>query len=203
MRAAMARVNTPVYGAAMTDRLTPADWIGHGLDTLARNGPNALKVGAMAAGLNVSRGSFYWHFRDIGDFRDQLLRAWLEETTEQVIARIEAAAPGPDRLKALLRGAFVTRPGLASASRSFAAEGAIRAWAAEDPAVAAMVAAVDERRIGYIAGELAAAGLHHKTALGRATFLYWAYLGAARAMNGGDGAVDMAAIDDIAALFLR
>ncbi|CEJ12522.1 hypothetical protein BN1110_02821 [bacterium YEK0313] len=203
MRAAMATVNTPVYGNAMTDRLTPADWIAHGLDTLARRGPNALRVGAMAAGLHVSRGSFYWHFRDIGDFRDRLLKAWLDEATEQVIARIDAAPAGPGRLKALLRSAFVTRPGLADAGRAFAAEAAIRAWAVEDPAVAAMVAAVDERRISYICGELAAAGLDSRTALGRATFLYWAYLGEARAMNARDGAVDSAAIDDIAALFVR
>jgi len=30
----------------------------------------------MATKLKVSRGSFYWHFRDIADFRAQLLRRW-------------------------------------------------------------------------------------------------------------------------------
>ena len=48
---------------AMTDRLTKSDWISHGLATLAKDGANALKVGPMADGLKVSRGSFYWHFR--------------------------------------------------------------------------------------------------------------------------------------------
>jgi hypothetical protein len=37
-----------VYGDAMPDRLTKADWIRHGLRTLATDGPNALKVGPMA-----------------------------------------------------------------------------------------------------------------------------------------------------------
>ena len=53
----------------MSDRLTKSDWIDHGLRTLANDGPNALKVGPMATTLKVSRGSFYWHFRDIADFR--------------------------------------------------------------------------------------------------------------------------------------
>jgi AcrR family transcriptional regulator len=58
----------------MSERLSKSDWIDHGLHTLTAQGPGALKVGPMAARLKVSRGSFYWHFRDIADFRDALLR---------------------------------------------------------------------------------------------------------------------------------
>src|SRR5262245_11666083 len=90
----------------MNDRLTASDWIAHGLRTLAREGPNALKAGPMAAALNVSRGSFYWHFRDIADFRAQLLRSWQETSTDQVIRELDARAGEPDRLKDLLRRAF-------------------------------------------------------------------------------------------------
>src|ERR1700680_636047 len=77
---ALAGVNTLVYGGAMNDRLTKSDWIEHGLRTLASEGANALKVGPMAAKLKVSRGSFYWHFKDIADFRSQVLRSWRERT---------------------------------------------------------------------------------------------------------------------------
>src|ERR1700724_2716783 len=73
-------VNTPVYGASMNERLTKDDWITHGLRTLANDGANALKVGPMATKLKVSRGSFYWHFSDIADFRAQLLRSWQERS---------------------------------------------------------------------------------------------------------------------------
>src|SRR5271166_2476814 len=58
-----------IEGATMNDRLTKEDWIRHGLRTLANEGAHALKVGPMATKLKVSRGSFYWHFRDIPDFR--------------------------------------------------------------------------------------------------------------------------------------
>ena len=75
----------------MDDRLTKSDWIDHGLRTLASDGANALKVGPMAAKLEVSRGSFYWHFRDIADFRSQVLRNWQERMTDQVIKDLESA----------------------------------------------------------------------------------------------------------------
>src|SRR6266849_8810443 len=123
---ALAGVNTPVYGATMDDRLTKSDWIEHGLRTLANDGANALKVGPMATKLKVSRGSFYWHFRDIADFRSQVLRSWRERTTDQVIQELEAAKAEPDRLRHLMRRAYVAKRGL---------DRSIRSWAAEDEAV--------------------------------------------------------------------
>src|ERR1051325_5648213 len=127
----LARVNTPVYGGPMDDRLTRADWIAHGLKTLANAGAGALKVGPMAEALKVSRGSFYWHFRDIADFRAQLLKAWQEQATDRVIRDLEAEKARQDRLKQFMRRAFATRRSL---------DRAIRSWAAEDREVAAIVA---------------------------------------------------------------
>jgi AcrR family transcriptional regulator len=194
MAKAVARVNTLMYGRAMTERLTRNDWIEHGLHTLAREGANALKAGPMAAGLNVSRGSFYWHFRAIADFRAQLLEAWAERTTKQVILELEAGHPGPDRLKLLMRRAFVGMRGL---------DRAIRAWAGEDESVAAAVASVDAGRIDYIAGLLAAAGVERARAAARAAFIYWAYLGQAVMTDPRHGSIAAAALDELSDLFER
>jgi len=191
MADAMAAVNTLVYGRAMTDRLGKPDWIRHGLRTLARDGANALKVGPMADGLNVSRGSFYWHFRDIADFRAQLLQAWQEQATDRVIQDLEARKDRPDRLKQLMRRAF-------TGNRSL--DRAIRSWAAEDRAVAAIVASVDARRVTYIAKMLAAAGVEGQKALRRAAFLYWAYLGQPMVMEPRHASIAATALDDISDL---
>jgi AcrR family transcriptional regulator len=125
----------------MHDRLTKSDWIRHGLRTLAKDGPNALKVGPMSTKLKVSRGSFYWHFRDIADFRSQLLRSWQERSTDQVIQDLDAREAEPDRLKHLMRRAF-------GGTRNL--DRAIRSWAAEDEDVARIVASVDGRRVARI-----------------------------------------------------
>jgi AcrR family transcriptional regulator len=176
----------------MNDRLTKSDWIDHGLRTLANDGPNALKVGPMATRLKVSRGSFYWHFPDIADFRSQILRSWQERMTDQVIQDLEAAKAEPDRLKHLMRRAFVGKRSL---------DRAIRSWAADDEDVATIVASVDARRIRYIAKLLVAAGVENRRALPRAAFMYWAYLGQAIVMDPRHASIPASAMDDISDLF--
>jgi AcrR family transcriptional regulator len=176
----------------MNDRLTKSGWIRHGLRTLAKHGPNALKVGPMSTKLKVSRGSFYWHFRDVADFRSQLLQSWQESSTDQVIQDLDARKGEPDRLKHLLRRAL---GGTLNLDR------AIRSWAAEDEDVARIVASVDRRRVAGIAKLLAEAGVETERALHRAAFLYWAYLGQAIVMDPRHSSISAVALDDISDLF--
>lgn len=186
------KFNTTVYGHAMTERLTKSDWLQQGLETLASDGVDALKVGAMSQRLNVSRGSFYWHFRDIADFRRQLLQSWQEHATEQVIRQMEAENPASPRLNNLMKRAF-------AAERRI--DRAIRSWAAQDDDVAHVVASVDARRVDYIAKLLIADGVERQNALPRATFIYWAFLGQAVDMASRHSSIATAAMDDITGLF--
>ena len=176
----------------MDARLSRQDWLKCGLRTLATEGASALKVGAMAAALGVSRGSFYWHFRDFADFRAQLLHSWRDRTVDQVIREFEQDPVGPKRLRRLVKRAFFGKRGL---------DRAIRIWAADEPDVATMVATVDARRVGYMAELLIAAGVEPAQAQPRAAFLYWAYLGQAIVMDPATATIDEAAMDAISGLF--
>jgi AcrR family transcriptional regulator len=192
-------VNTHVYGWGMDDqltkdRLTRSAWLDHGLRILARQGADALKVGALATGLNVSRGSFYWHFKDISEFRLQLLQRWQERTTDQVIEGIDASIVGAARLTHLMKLAF-------NEDRSL--DRAIRAMASTDADVAKMVASVDARRVGYMAKWLIEAGVESQRALPRAEFLYWAYIGQSAVMDPRHSAITELDVDDLSALFTR
>ena len=178
----------------MNDRLTKSDWIKHGLRTLAKDGAGALKVGPMSAALEVSRGSFYWHFRDIADFRLQLLRRWQEISTDQIIQDLDAREGQPYLLKHLMQRVF-------GATRTL--DRAIRSWGAQDEAVATIVASVDGRRVARIAKLLTGAGVEDERALHRAAFLYWAYLGQAVVMDPRHASISADALDDISALFER
>lgn len=185
----------------MKERLTKSDWIRHGLRTLADDGPNALRIGSMAVKLKVSRGSFYWHFRDVADFRAEILKSWHERTTDRVIRDIESEAE-PHRLKHLLRRAFeVERRSDPTGNEDWAAERAIRSWAAQDADVAVIVASVDAGRVAYIAQLLVATGLDADRALPRAAFMYWAYLGRAFVMDPRHSSITNAALYDISDLF--
>ncbi|MFY9642964.1 MAG: TetR/AcrR family transcriptional regulator [Rhodomicrobium sp.] len=153
---------------SMTTRLNRLDWLDHGLRTLASTGTNALKAEPLARSLKVSRGSFYWHFRDIEQFHIELLARWRQRTTADIIARLELESGPGERLGLLMRLAMSADDRL---------ERNIRAWATENPAASAAVASVDSTRIEYLCRLLKSAGVSDKQASARALFIYWAYVG--------------------------
>src|SRR5262245_29179691 len=176
-REMLAPVNTVVYGdeitrrRAMTDQLSAQDWVDVGLKTLAKSGFTALKAEPLARAMGVSRGSFYWHFADIGAFHAAILERWREVATEQIIAGVEAAKnenKGEDPLAVLLRLTF---------GRKLSLEKAVRSWAANDARPRAAVVAVDRRRLDYIGSLLKQAGLADEVAQARAQILFWAFFG--------------------------
>lgn len=178
----------------MTKRLTKTDWLNFGLVTLKTSGVTALKADPMAKALHVSRGSFYWHFADIDQFKTDLLRHWQDLTTDQIIAGLESEQAPSARLKALMLQAF-------NADRSL--ERAVRAWAIQSKPGAKAVAAVDRRRIAYIASLLDAVGLSPADTAARAAFLYWAYLGQPVVMDPKHSTLNAAQLSNIAELILR
>src|SRR5438045_6686686 len=102
----------------MTDQLSAKDWLDQGLKTLARSGFTALKAEPLAKAMGVSRGSFYWHFADIGAFHAAVLARWREVATEQIIAGVEAARSGnrdSDPLAVLMKLTFGSKLMLAQA----------------------------------------------------------------------------------------
>jgi AcrR family transcriptional regulator len=151
----------------MSERLSADDWVKTGLKALAREGFTALKADLLAKSLGISRGSFYWHFADIGAFQKAVLERWRDITVEAVIAEIDRAAGG-ERLRSLLRRAFTADAAL---------EIAVRAWAVSDPGARKMVETVDQRRLAYLEKLLASAGIGTATSVARAHILYWTYLG--------------------------
>jgi AcrR family transcriptional regulator len=174
----------------MTTRLTRTDWLNHGLAVLAGSGPQSLKAEPLAKSLNVSRGSFYWHFRNIAQFHGDLLDHWRKLRTEEIIADIDQTADPANRLRQLMRRAITREDPL---------ERAIRSWAAQDWSVADAVALVDRIRLDYLAGLLVKAGIPAHKAQARAAFIYWANLGR-NMMTKGPRSLAATEIDEIAEL---
>src|SRR4030088_2227630 len=90
----------------MAKRLSPQDWIDFALKTLTREGFQALKADVLARKLGVSRGSFYWHFAELGTFHARVIAHWRQVATEAIIADLERCDSREQRLDVLLRGAF-------------------------------------------------------------------------------------------------
>ncbi|MDO9297813.1 TetR/AcrR family transcriptional regulator [Bradyrhizobium sp.] len=178
----------------MADQLSAKDWLDQGLETLAASGFTALKAEPLAKAMGVSRGSFYWHFADIGAFHAAILAHWRDVAAEQVIANLEAASGSANPLPRLLRGAFGNRPAL---------ESAVRTWASVDPKARAAVQAIDRRRLSYVEDLFRANGLPPAVARARAQILYWAYLGYALSEQKLPKAKQAAVLDELLAIAAR
>lgn len=152
----------------MTEQLSINDWLDAGLKALAESGVAALKADPLAKALGVSRGSFYWHFRDVEAYHAAVLARWRDIATERIIANVEKHADAADAVEYLLRGAFAARSDL---------EVAIRSWATHDAAARKTVREIDQRRTSYIEALLKRGGIAAETARARAQILYWAFLG--------------------------
>jgi len=154
----------------MIKRLTAQDWIDFALKTLAHEGFDALKADVLARKLGVSRGSFYWHFADLGSFHARVIEHWKQMATEAIIADIERYESREERVDALLRHAF---------GHGAALEIRMRSWADNNAEAARAVGDIDRRRREYIEQLLVGAGIAPPLAATRAQLLYWTYLGAA------------------------
>jgi AcrR family transcriptional regulator len=152
----------------MADQLSAQDWLDHGLKALATRGFSALKAEPLAKEMGVSRGSFYWHFADIGAFHAAVLNRWREVAAEAIIANVEAATGDDEPLAVLLRRVF---------SEKLALERAVRSWAIADGEARYAVMAIDRRRLDYVEGLIRARGVAADLARMRAQILYWAFLG--------------------------
>src|SRR6478609_8396593 len=71
-------------------RLDAAAWISAAFDALAEGGIGAVRVESLAKALDITKGSFYWHFADRRALLDAMLTAW----SEGRIAAIREQAAG-------------------------------------------------------------------------------------------------------------
>lgn len=149
--------------------LTPEVWIAAATDVLELEGIDAVRVDVLARHLKVTRGSFYWHFRDREDLLRGVLLRWRQAATEELTLRLgQARSDAREQLRDVLTLPFRGR----SAGRAARIELAIRAWARRDEMARQAVDEADAARIGYIAEVFAALGFAAEEARRRALMVY-------------------------------
>lgn len=177
-----------------SSRLSPEDWLLAGFRALAKEGPQALKAEKLARDLGTTKGSFYWHFKDVPDFKARMLAHWHERAYAAVTRTVAQQGTATERLYRLVEIA-------ASQDRMHGGadtEPAIRAWARSDPAVAEAVREIDAQRLSYTAGLLAELGLTNPDF---ARILYGAYIGMGT-LSATDGAANHDAMSTLTAALL-
>ena len=164
--------------------LSPAAWINAGLDQLAKLGPSALRAEPLSRHLKTSKGSFYWHFKDVPAFQAALLDEW----KSRVLATMDedARMDGSSTDKLIRFGQSV---------QGDTAGPSLRAWAQAEPSVAKVLAEVDKARLKRLEALMRDIGIRNeefcKAAFGTLIGLQQTHL------DDGDGLVAYAALIDV------
>ncbi len=126
--------------ASKPAKLSRSEWLSASLDALLHEGVEGIHIEPLAKSLDVTKGSFYWHFKD----RQALLKSVIEHWTTRMIRSVregeEKAGSARERLLKIMEA--ITRE---DRTRY---EVAMRMWAAADERAAKAVRRVDEARIG-------------------------------------------------------
>ena len=149
--------------------LTPETWIDAATGVLEDQGIDHVRVDVLAKQLGVTRGSFYWHFRDREDLLRRVLGAWRERATVALTQRLEA--PGQDARERLREAASLPFRGRAAA-KAARIELAIRAWARRDEMAREAVDEADAARLAHHERIFTALGFAGEEARGRAFMMY-------------------------------
>ncbi|MBD6619589.1 TetR/AcrR family transcriptional regulator [Komarekiella sp. 'clone 1'] len=158
-------------------KLGRQDWIETGLAVLAESGVEAVRVEPLAKRMNVTKGSFYWHFKDRSDLLDAILAKWIEIDTNGIIERVNQIDADPKTKLLRLFELAIADDGLIPGLADGSLENAIRAWATNDPKVAKLIAQVDQQRLNYTKELFLEIGFPEVEALARARLAYYSLVG--------------------------
>ncbi|UCV10622.1 TetR/AcrR family transcriptional regulator [Dechloromonas denitrificans] len=149
-------------------QLDPNNWVETAVDVLAREGVAGLRVEVLAKRCGVTKGSFYWHFKDRQALLDAVLEHWKDGRIRD-IEKTTSVAPGQERdqlhYAIEVYGANRNRKGMSI-------ELAVRDWARHDARAAAVVEAVDLYRLECTRKLFVASGMSEAEAKSRSLLLY-------------------------------
>jgi AcrR family transcriptional regulator len=118
------------------------DWINAGINQLRSEGPAAISGEKLARRLDVTRGSFYHHFRNMDEFVEQVMDEWESTHTRTLLVKAHDLAKDPAAEMAfLLEAAWNADVDL---------EIAVRQWAFSHEGVRQRVEKVDATRLTHL-----------------------------------------------------
>jgi len=151
-------------------RLSADDWIQAGYAILADDGLKALKIDRLCSRLCVTKGSFYWHFKDMASYRAAVSGAWAELRDQDRSHFFGLGHLPPRERLAQMMSSLV-------GERQWTLERAMREWARTDPSVAQTVHAADHLVLSAVRRAFLDAGFDADDAEVRANATFAAGIG--------------------------
>ncbi|GGV01582.1 TetR family transcriptional regulator [Actinomadura cremea] len=155
------------------------DWIEAAYRELARTGERGVTINALAARLGVTKGSFYWQFKDRTELVRALLDRWAHERTDEMLGLALGSTADPrERLRRIQALGREIAP----------VDRAMRLWARGEPAAEEAVRHADRALLGHIAACLRDLGFGADDAELRALLMLRAWVGGYLVPTPPDGA---------------
>lgn len=144
-----------------------ASWISEALKLLVEDGIDGVQITTLAKRLDVTRGSFYWHFETREDLLNALLAEWRERNTGVMLSALDGATNLNEGILNLF-AVWVDHTRFDPAL-----DQAVRDWGRRDPSVRDSVSAEDKARVAAVADFFAAQGFEHPESFIRARIIYF------------------------------
>ena len=155
-----------------TNSLTREAWIDFALQKLTDEGIDKVSVAALARDLKVTKGSFYWHFKDREDLLQAILDRWERTGSDVVFREVDRVGGDGERRLKHMSDIIFRRYG-----DQLNLELALRDWGRKDPKILETIAREDERRMDYMRGLFADIYDDPKIAEAKAWLLFSLYVG--------------------------
>lgn len=168
----------PARGTAA--RLKRDDWLDAAFNAAVEHGFDGVRVLVLADTLGVTRGSFYWHFKDHAELIAALLERWRASEAKSNAQMQQPASPDPVKDLEILLDAALAHGGVELRNMRF--ELALRGLGRRDAAVAEMLRGVDSARMALFASKFACITPDTQTATDLAVLFYISIAGSFQAL---------------------
>jgi AcrR family transcriptional regulator len=163
------KASTPdISPAATKQNLDRNAWIDFAIQVLANEGVEGLRIEVLARRLKVTKGSFYWHFKDRQALLNAVVTTWRDARILEVEAQANIPATDAARQIRAVLDQYATQPNRVRMQTELA----IRDWARRDAFVANAVETVDQARLRSATNLLILAGYPEEEAHTRALLLF-------------------------------
>lgn len=138
------------------ERLSKQDWVEAALRQLGDGGVARVRIEVLARTLGVTKGSFYWHFKDRDALLAEMLRHWQHTLTSAVGSFVRTKIEVPkERLAFMLKLATADRPDVPGGP----IEHALREWARSSDIARRALSEVDTERLAIMSDLYADLGM--------------------------------------------
>jgi len=148
------------------------EWLNTAKKVLIAEGAAHVKVYRLAQELNVTRGGFYWFFKDRQDLLDQLIADWRDRDNDPMMITFKEDHDEPLRYFTDFLISLIKETEYTSTYDS-----AFREWAKTSKKARTAVERVDARRIGILSNVYKSLGLGEDDAFIRARIMYFHQIG--------------------------